>query len=174
MIKSKAAAKAGGFTLLEVLVVLAITAMLAMVVSTTLIQLLVESDRSASQLTSSQQVQNAGFWFKRDGVMAQTIDTTDNGGTPEFELLTLTWIDWDNKLHEAVYTLQDSGGGLKKLERSYSIDAGPTQTTYVAESIIGASTSITWDGDILTLNIASQIGNQNEARTYQVKPRPLV
>jgi prepilin-type N-terminal cleavage/methylation domain-containing protein len=172
MVKMKARQK--GFTLLELTVVLALTAIITMVISTVVIQMFTESERGSSRMTAAQQVQNAGFWFKHDGVMAQTVmlDDPSTGDTEEF--ITIVWTDWNGSSHRVAYALEDADGGLKKLMRSYSIDGNPPQTIVVADSITAPSISSNWDGTVLTMQITVQVGSQNAARTYQVKPRPIL
>jgi len=162
-----------GFTLVELLVVVAISAVITMAAGTVIIRIYSESERSSERLTASQQVQNAGFWLKGDASEAQAIMLDDPETITITELVTLVWYGWDNKIYRAAYTLENSGG-LKKLMRRYSIDGGSPQVTFVADSIVEASTSAGWDGYILTLNITAQVGDQDAARIYQVKPRPLI
>ena len=168
MTKPRAGQKA--FTLVELLVVVALTAIITMVTGTVVIQMLTESQRSSGRLTASQQVQNAGFWFKRDGAMAQTVMLDDLSTGDITEFITLEWTDWDGTSHRSAYTLEDAGSGLNRLMRSYSV-GGNTQTMFVADSITSASAN--WTRPVLSMTITVQVGSQNAARTYQVKPRPI-
>ena len=165
-----------GFTLVEVLVVVTITSLILGVISSIAVQLFVTSGDNSDRMTAFQQVQNAGLWFKRDAVKAQDV-MLDDPQTPVSEFITLYWTDWDVNLYRVAYTLEDAPGGLKELRRSYFIPDGNDwllqESTFVAKSIDPAKTSSSWDGKMLTMQIAAQVGNKDATRTYQVVPRPL-
>lgn len=165
--------KQDGFTLIEVLVVVAITGMVAMVLFGTVIQIMTESDRSTDITTASQQVQNAGYWFKHDGVMAQTVVTDDPATTGVSEFLTLEWTDSDGIPCRSAYTLESSETPFKKLIRSYTAGTSATKTMFVADSIVESSSNVVWSGSVMAVSIVSQVGNQNAARTYKVSPRAI-
>ena len=165
-----------GFTLVEALVVLAITSLILGVLSSIAVQLFVRSGENSERVTAFQQVQNAGLWVKRDAVKAQNV-VLDDPQTPVSEFITLYWTDWDTNSYRVAYTLEDAAGGLKELRRSYFVPDGEDwllqASTFVAKSIDPAATSSTWDGKMLTMQIAAQVGDKEETRTYQVTPRPL-
>ncbi|MFA4836090.1 MAG: prepilin-type N-terminal cleavage/methylation domain-containing protein [Dehalococcoidia bacterium] len=176
MDKLRSGIKQKGFTLVELLVVLAITAMITMTAGTVIVQTLTESGRSSGRLTASQQVQNAGFWVKYDATKAQVVMNDDPETPSVTEFLTLVWYDWNNTKYRVAYTIQEDSGGLKKLVRDYSVGSGPAQSMIVADSLDGGTTTAVWDGNMnmLTLAIQAEVGGQSAVRTYQVKPRPVV
>ena len=165
-----------GFTLVELLAVLAISSLIVAVMGGIAVQLLVNSGDNSDRMTVYQEVQNAGLWVKRDAVKAQDV-MLDDPETPVSEFITLYWTDWDINSYRVAYTLEDTPGGLKELKRSYFVPDGDDwllqASTSVAKSIDPAKTSSSWDGKLLTMQIAAQIGEEDEARTYQVTPRPL-
>lgn len=121
-----------GFTLLELLIVLAITGIVTSATTMTIFQVLDGNARSNNHMEAIRQVQNAGYWVSRDAKMAQVIDIGNDPGTPELELVTLTWTEWDNTAHQVTYKLQGT-----ELWRDYDgqpmrvaeyIDSDPTNT----------------------------------------------
>ncbi len=81
-----------GFTYIELIVALAIIALIGSATATTTIQVLRLTVRNNEHMTAVRQVQNAGYWISRDAQMAQSI-ITDNLTPPDF--LVLNWIEWD-------------------------------------------------------------------------------
>lgn len=167
---AKQKSKQKGFTLLEVLVAVALVTTVSMVSGTVVFQTYMEEGRSSGRLTASQQVQNAGFWFKRDAAKAQTVMFDDPGTSAVTEFITLEWIDWSNTSYRVAYVMQDVGEGLSSLIRSYST-GGNTQTSFIADSISGSSAN--WTRPVLDMTLTAQVKGQTVTRTYQVKPRPI-
>jgi prepilin-type N-terminal cleavage/methylation domain-containing protein len=97
-----------GFTLIELLIVLAITGVVTSATTATVFQVFDGNTRSSNHMEAIRQVQNAGYWVSHDAEMAQVIDIGDNPATPELELVTLNWTEWNNTTHKVIYTLQDT------------------------------------------------------------------
>lgn len=161
-----------GLTLVELVIAMTVGAMIAGAVVASMFQLFTVSDRNSNYNAAFTQVQNAGYWVSQDAVQAQEVTLT-----PDF--ITLDWVDWEGDAHQVVYTLEGASDGLKELKRSYYIKDSPEsefvlqQTIIVAQYIDPANTSCTWDGNVLTLVITAQVGDQTVTRTYKVEPRPL-
>ncbi len=160
-----------GLTLLELLAVMAISALIVAAVASGIHQLFTSSDRDSNYMAAFGQVQNAGSWVSHDAVMAQQVTVDSDPATPEF--ITLVWLDWEGDEHQVDYTLADADDGLKKLMRAYSVNGGSAETVFVAGYIDSANTSCSWDGGMLTLVITAQVGEETATRTYNVKARPL-
>jgi prepilin-type N-terminal cleavage/methylation domain-containing protein len=125
-----------GFTLIELVVAMLITAIISGGVTTAVFQVIVGSARTNNHMIAVRQVQDAGYWVSHDAQMAQSIRIGDDPATPATEFLTLTWTDWDNKVNQAVYSLENmSGGTLKQLKRSHSLNGTPDATAIVAQFI---------------------------------------
>lgn len=71
-----------GFTLLEMLVSLAIAAMIVPVIAMSVNTLLMNSAKAAEQNTALPQVQSAGYWVSRDVQMSVNLTASDPNGFP--------------------------------------------------------------------------------------------
>ena len=160
-----------GLTLIELLVAMTVGAMIAGAVVASMFQLFTVSDRNSDYAAAFTQVQNAGYWVSHDAVQITEEPTVINPAPSQFVSLTLDWVDWEGDAHQVVYTLEGSG----QLKRSYSINGDPPETIVIAQYIdpSPANTNCNWDGNVLTLEITAQVGDQTVSRTYKVEPRPL-
>ena len=170
-----------GFTLIELMIAIAIGGLIASSVTMTIFQIVDSSGRTSNHMTAIRQVQSAGYWVSRDAQMAQQAPAIveDSG---ELQSITLDWTDWDGNVYQVIYTLEDmSVGSLKELQRVEDKDTGTgtiTETTIVAEFIDPdpANTSCEYTDGKLTFTVTVQVGAgsaaQIEARMYEVIPRP--
>ena len=128
-----------GFTLVELLVVLAITALLTGGITVSIFQVLNINSFGNTHMLAVRQVQNAGYWVSHDAQMAQTISpANDSDGFP----LTLDWTEyWDGDLHHVVYTIEDTD-----LWRDYD-----GQRTLIAQYIDSATNCNFTSGGAFTL-----------------------
>lgn len=151
-----------GFTLIEMIIVLAIVGVVIGGTTMTIFQVLDGNARTSNHMTAVRQVQNAGYRVSHDAQMAWDVTTDDDPGTPE--LVTFTWTDYNGSLHTATYTLVSS-----ELWRDY--DGQPMR---VAEyiNLDPAKTSCVWDGGVLTFTVTATVQEQSETRVYEVVPRP--
>ena len=167
-----------GFTLIEVLIVITLTGLIAGGLTTTIMQVVTMSHRTANRMTAVRQVQQAGFWVSPDVQMSQPdeVDTGNDPGTPEFELLTLGWIEFEgaaNPTHEVIYTLEDG-----ELWRSHSVGGGVPTVIRVAEYIDSDPQKTKCEivagelGDELKFTVTATVGEQSETKIYRIKPRP--
>jgi prepilin-type N-terminal cleavage/methylation domain-containing protein len=159
-----------GFTLIELIVALAITGFITGGITTTIFQVITIEARTSNHMTAVRQVQNAGFWVSHDAFMAQNVD--DNPPAPE--VLKLTWTDWDDTVHEVTYTLE--GTDFSDFWRNHDED-GNIQRMRVAQYIDSVSCQIDpLDKRKLTLTVTAKVGGGREeaieTREYEVIPRP--
>ena len=125
-----------GFTLIELIVAIAITGLIISAITVTIFQLFSISARSDSHMLAVRQVQNAGYWISHDTQMAQSVET--DGGTTGFPLK-LTWSnEWDSNTYQVVYNLIEADSELR---RSYKVNDDDPNVTLVAEYIDQAETS---------------------------------
>ena len=160
-----------GFTLIELIMVIAITALIIGVIVMSISLVFNVSARSDNHMLAVRQVQNVGYWISRDVQMAQSVKT-DEVSTTGFPLY-VAWKDWDTNLHEITYNLLGNG----ELKRSYSVNGGGASEILIAqyiESIEVAPRPFT--GDKLTLTVTAAVGGwpkvENETRVYEIVPRP--
>jgi len=165
-----------GFTLIELIVVVFIMALIAGAATMTISQVLRITEHSNDRTTAVRQVQTAGYWISRDSLMAQTVTTDDDLGTPELEFITLEWTAWENSdVHKIVYTFEDMPDGLKKLKRQHLIydinglEIG-NDMMYIAHNIIDSPGFFVEDG-VWKLSIGARAGTQTETREYEIIPR---
>jgi prepilin-type N-terminal cleavage/methylation domain-containing protein len=179
-----------GFTLAELLVAMAITALIGSAVATATYQVVKVNALSTNHQIAVSQVQNAVNSISRDTQQSQQVipkssadialplDTIPVGSTTiSYNLITgnifqVQWINWDgNTTYQVTYSV-DSNGTLKRLLK---INGTLTSTTSVAQNIKIASGN--WDtyARVLTLQITAIVGASNpatETRTFQIIPRP--
>jgi len=159
-----------GFTLIEIIVSVAVTAILGVGISMTVAQVYNSSQRSNDWSAVIQQAQNVGYWIRQDALMAQSVNATDNVGTTDVEFATLNWKDWESgETHNIRYILLDSANSLKKVQRkeltwdNNGAEIG-NKTTFVADNINTANLS--QQNGVWRLSIEAVSGEQSSAKTY--------
>jgi prepilin-type N-terminal cleavage/methylation domain-containing protein len=165
-----------GFTLIEVLIVIGLTGLISVGLTATIMQVLTMSHHTANRMTAVRQVQQTGFWVSPDVQMAQDIDTEDDSGTPEFELLTLNWTEFgasSNYTNTVIYTLEAMPSGeYDILWREHYIGSSLDSKIKVAEYINPAQTRFYEVAGVYKFQVTATVGDQSETKTYEVKPRP--
>jgi len=172
-----------GFTLIELMVALAITGLITGSITMTIFQVFSGNARTNNHITAVRQVQNAGYWVSRDSQMAQSVFPTE-APYPDGCPLTLTWTEWGGTEHQVIYTLE-VGGDPKQLQRqylTYAADGSPIrdETTIVAKFIGSVEVSPRpYTGGVLTFTVTATVGagsreEESETRTYEIIPRPSI
>jgi prepilin-type N-terminal cleavage/methylation domain-containing protein len=168
-----------GFTLIELVIAMAIGGLIAGAVTMTMFQIFDSSGRTSNHMTVVRQVRSAGYWVSHDALMAQdlvladeSIDDPDGSRFP----FTLTWSDWtSNEVHTVVYSIDGN-----ELQRAHSVNSGPASTTVVADFI---DSTLDDNGQRktrvegkLAFTVTATLGDgpaaQTETRTYEIIPRP--
>jgi prepilin-type N-terminal cleavage/methylation domain-containing protein len=157
-----------GFTLIEMLVAMAIAGAIMGVMSAAVITIIRTTAQNDEWNVNLRQVQNAGHWITRDALMAQAVVTPTPGHFP----LTLSWSDWNNTSgtqynNNIQYIL--NGNTLTR-----SLNDEPA--ILIAQYIVTDNTSCSWDAteQKLTVNIrASLHGTRYAQETYEISPRPM-
>lgn len=159
-----------GFTLIEIILAIAITGIIVGGITMTIFQVFSVNTRSSNHMVAVREVQNAGYWISRDAQMAQEEpDISDD------EFLTLTWTDWDSgdeHQHQVVYSLEDDCR-LKREHYFKLLGAEEFKldtTTFVAQFI--ESCEFTKDDHSLIVTVTARVGEESETRIYQAMPRP--
>ena len=174
-----------GITLIELVITIALTGVITAAITMSIFQVFNMNTRTSNHMAAVSHVQQAGKLVREDIMEAQNVDTGDDPGTPELELLTLTWKEGGTEIpHEVIYTLEDmSSGEFKILWRYYyinpDINSAPVSTTKVAEYIDPDQTSCCCDCDgdcncddaAVIFRVTANVGGQIETRVYEVMPR---
>ncbi len=159
-----------GFSLIELVIVIAIVGFITGGLTMTIMQVFNMDARTRNDMTAVYQVRQAGKLVSQDVLQAQTVSAGGSSGFP----LTLTWTDEGGAgdSHTVNYTLSGN-----RLHRSESINGGNQTVTVVAEYIDPAQTSCDPLGPLppdgtLTFTVTATVGEQSETRIYQISPRP--
>lgn len=158
-----------GFTLIELILGIAITGIVLLTIAVALSQMFVMNGNVRNHTVAVRQVQNAGYWISRDALGAQTIYEDNNPATSDF--LTLSWSDWTGIDFQSVYYFDNDD-----LHRSYYIDGGMVSDIVVASDVNADLTTFIKQEAVYTLTISATVDNFpspiTEVRTYEILPRP--
>jgi prepilin-type N-terminal cleavage/methylation domain-containing protein len=153
-----------GFTLVELIIVVALAGIIVVAATTTFHQVLLGTTLSNDRNSAVNQLRNAVHWISRDAQMAQIVVVDDSLEVPK--VLEMSWEDWEGTPHAAYYSLEDG-----RLERNYD-----GQMTFIAEYIdpVPVNTDFVWDDvdRVLTVTMTARAGDEIETRTFDVKSRP--
>ncbi len=171
-----------GFTLVELLLVVAITAITSVAAGAAIFQVFKGTEHNNDRITAVRQVQNAGYWISRDAQMAQSVTTsnlTDNL-TP-LDFLTLNWTEYDAAgapiYHSANYTFDNLTDGIGTLKRIHE-SAGASEATLIAQYIyydlkdVDDTSKAIYQRPVLTVQLTAVSGKTRETREYKIKRRP--
>ncbi len=164
-----------GVTILEILIVAAVTSIVTAASGTAIFQVFTGNARSNNHLTAVSQVQNAGSWISHDAHMAQDVDTDDT--TAHHFPLTMSWTDWGtNSNYQVVYSLASND-----LSRDYSVNGTSQGNITIARYINDSDPALTIcsynsTDSKLTLKLTATVGSGSEGKTvtrvYEIVPRP--
>ncbi len=183
-----------GFTLIELIVAIAITALIIGVIAMSIFQVFTVNALSSNHMKAVRQVQTVGNWISRDTLMAQSVDPdpADDVATLGTEFLILSWVAWERvgqhqeqyiDSYKVCYTYD---AVTEKLWRYQTIttkeykkegdleDPQPDDqnlTTFIADYITSISIPAMVD-DKLNVTITASVGDAEEERTYEITPRP--
>jgi len=158
-----------GFTLIEVLVVLAIVGVLVPVIGGSIVQVIRGTELNNTMVIALADIEHAASFINQDLNMAQTTNLV-YGQTADLvagDNVTLNWTDYyDGQAtwHEVQYYVSDT-----KLKRDYD-----GQVTNIALYISKAEFSIDGSGELVTFTLTSSpesVSERSETRTYRVYPR---
>jgi type II secretory pathway pseudopilin PulG len=170
-----------GFSLIELVIVIGLTALITTAITMTIFQVFNMNARTSNRMTAVSQVQNAGKTVSEDILEAQSVNATAGQGFP----LTLAWTDpATGNRNTVVYALVSvPPAESKRLERSLTVTLpggnSTTAVSLVAEYINPAPdktnfnpTGVLAPDTSLTFTVTATVGKESETRVYEVKPRP--
>jgi prepilin-type N-terminal cleavage/methylation domain-containing protein len=162
--------KETGFTLIEIMVSLAISSFIGLGAMMSSAQVLNETNRNNDFTAASRNAMNAVYWISRDAQMAQIISGAP--GFPQTANLSLYWQDWGGSTNNATYSLNNG-----VLKRSFNVDGNINQT--VVAQYINSSVNMTYctsTNTTLTLTITSSVGEGSKiidvTRIREMTARP--
>jgi prepilin-type N-terminal cleavage/methylation domain-containing protein len=168
----------GGFTLIELIVGLALASLISVAVAMTMGLIFKVNASSSHRVDAIRQVQNAGMWITQDVQTAQNITV---GGSHFLEVL---WTDWDGIKYKVDYDYSTvvTSDLVRKYYVKHIVDADYVLTaqTVVANYIdkTNNNTTLVQSGSTYTLKITAKITGLSanglpviETRTYEILPR---
>jgi prepilin-type N-terminal cleavage/methylation domain-containing protein len=141
-----------GFTLIELMVAVAITGIISLGAAVSSGQVLNQTSRDRDYTLASRNAENAIYWITLDALMAQKIQGSQT--FPASGSLSLSWSGWDNVIYSANYTVT---GGV--LTRTYA--GGSSSITTMIAQHINVSANMTGcvsTNGTLTLSVTASVG----------------
>jgi len=174
-----------GFTAIELIMVLAIIAIIAMGATMSVFQLITVSRQNNDISTAVRHAQNTGHWISRDTLMAESVTTDTLNINHAF--ITLNWTNYsapEDKhnepphvvYHKVYYILRSSANSLYRIERNhvgFDKDGNEieNESAYIADNINDIDYTWQTNNGTWILTIVTEAGKQNVTREYQVAPR---
>jgi prepilin-type N-terminal cleavage/methylation domain-containing protein len=157
--------KQNGFTLIEIVLALALTGILGLGIAAFTVQTFTGTKRSSAHTEIILQLENTGYWVSRDVQMSQNVTTGTDAGFP----LQLNWIDENDDMFQVTFSLTDD-----QIMRSLVKNDETPLSTLIAQAIDPAPelTNCSYTDGLLTLNLTARLGSWSTNRTYLVKIRP--
>jgi prepilin-type N-terminal cleavage/methylation domain-containing protein len=167
-----------GFTLVELLVAMAVGSIVIVGASQVLQQMFFLVPKAESSMLAMRQVEFAGHWIDRDTTMAQAITPSDNlshslSTTP----LVISYSNWDATKTTVTYSVDAN----KILQRRIVVVSENTSSVIsdsqmqIANSIYSIQAQYTqpagMDRKALRVTIVATVGSASENRTFQTSPR---
>jgi prepilin-type N-terminal cleavage/methylation domain-containing protein len=162
----KTRTRKSGFTLIELIITVAIVGLLATAISVSIFQIFKVNASSGSRMVAIKQVETAINRIRVDVQMAQVVENTD---TDPNVFLKLRWKEWDNTVNEVKYSVDPASHQMSRL-LSQGSPLNPVSTIVIATNIQSASASVS--GENWKIDIAAAVSDSTEIRTIEVKPRP--
>lgn len=158
----------GGFTLLELIIAIAIAGLITAGITVAIMQILTVNHRASNHMIAVRQVQQAGKEVSKDTLQSQNITYDGSSGFN----LTLAWKNPEDAPNVVTYTISEAN----ELARSHTVNGTPVQTapTIVAKYIDPGLTNCVWNATarVLVFNVTAALGTESETRIYEIEPRP--
>jgi prepilin-type N-terminal cleavage/methylation domain-containing protein len=166
--------KETGFTLIEILIAVVITGILAMGIASVIPQIYKVDYICNSKIVAVKQVENAIHYINRDIQQAQKIETNGTG-----YWIRLTWVSWDDNIKTQIIYNVDNNQNLVRQQSLTQNESTNTTTFDVARFIDSGSKVVTPPGTNektwtvqLTSIFTSGTKTATVTREIKVIPRP--
>jgi prepilin-type N-terminal cleavage/methylation domain-containing protein len=171
-----------GFTLVELLVAIAITAIIGSALAMSISQLFTVSSADKNRMEAVKQLENALHYINRDAQMAFPSNISPSStDIPPTNLsgsgLELKWTDFYDQIHTIKYSLVTQNS-IICLQRSEQLNTGSPTLLIVARNIEPSVSksyySYVFSENILTIHLSSTVTglrSATESRTLTVNPR---
>jgi type II secretory pathway pseudopilin PulG len=118
-----------GSTLVEILIVIALTGILGAGVMTAIYQVYEVNASGVARMMAVKEVENAVHWITRDALMAQREPMFEEDEDSRLRKIILTWVEWDGNVNVVTYFFEKDG----QLKRCYEVnDVSQSQTIVMA------------------------------------------
>ena len=163
-----------GFSAIELLVSLAVAAVLGGTATMTALQIVNGAADSQATMAVAAETQRAGHVIGRDVLTAESI-VTESLTPPTFLVLTWTEQDYvggDPVYHSATYSFRNLAGGVGELFRNHWSSAGAGGDTIVARYLRfdpdnpGVSSNASYLDPVLSVTLLAASGDVSQERTY--------
>ena len=135
-----------GFTLVELLISVAVTALIAVAAGSAIFQIFQSNDRNSDHMTAVRQVQNAGYWISRDAQRAQIVYA---GNLTPYFLVVRSYLS--------------PTGVSENITVASHIYYDPSDADNTSRAI--------YESPVLTVRLTALSENARETREYRVKRR---
>jgi len=170
-----------GFTLVELMVALAVSAMIVVGAAWIMRSVVLVTAENRYDTIATVNVQVVGFWINDDVVQAQEIKLGGVGGFP----LTIEWTEWNGDRNRVTYSVEfmtDALGNddLYRLSREHEKNTGSGYesmgSVYVGEHLVSGTTRCYWSEDsedVLVLDVTARFDRSEASSKYEMHPRAL-
>ncbi len=153
-----------GFTLIELMVAIALAAIITGGITAATMQVLSVNHRASNHMICVRQVQQAGKEVSKDALQAQNVTCGADCGFP----LTLAWTDWEGSVNQVTYTITEDN----ELLRSHNITEDRVIAQYIDPNCAQTSCVRNATTKVLTFTVTAAVGTESETRIYKIEPRP--
>jgi prepilin-type N-terminal cleavage/methylation domain-containing protein len=164
-----------GFTLIEVLIAVSVTALLAIGAGMTTMQIFTGSNQNNDWNIAVRQAQSVGQWVSQDALMVNSIDIGDDPGTGDVEFISLFWKDWENgNTYNTDYLWFDSENSLKELKRrqvTRDINGAVINDTTIMVATNVYDATLTEQTNSWRLTVETRSGERSVTREYEISRR---
>ena len=155
-----------GFTLIEIVIAIAITGVAGAGAAMTIGQTFQQNQRATASVQAISEVENVAHWMNQDALMAQDQPVAGTG------FLTLTWQAPDSSYNQIVKQAVYSFSGTNLLRTFSATGSAPIQAI-VARNIDSDPTKTYWsfDDGVLRIQVTAAIGDSVETREFRIELR---